>query len=72
MNQIEFQRELLSFDEKIYLAKLEESKATERVRELEYQKARFSLDIFMQNAKEQEAATQQPKPETQQPKPEGQ
>jgi hypothetical protein len=64
MNQMEFQRELLSFDEKITLAELEESKATERVKELRYQKARFSLDIYVQNAKE----TQQ----QEQPKPEGQ
>jgi hypothetical protein len=69
MNQMEFQRELMSFDEKIALAELEESKASERVKELRYQKARFSLDIFMQNAKEQEAAAQQ---QTQEPKPEGQ
>lgn len=73
MDQIQYQRELLSFSEKIALAKLEESKASERVRELEYQRARFSLDIYMQSAKEQEATAQQPKPEsaaqqTQQPK----
>ena len=55
MNQVEVQRELLSFEEKIALAKLEESKANERVRELEYQKARFSIDAFMISLKEQEA-----------------
>jgi len=66
MNQMEFNRELLSFDEKIMLAKLEEAKAAERVRELEYQKARFSLDIYLANMKEQEvAAPQAPKPEGQ-------
>ena len=56
MNQMELQRELLAFDEKIALAKLEKSKATGRVRELEYQKARFSIDFFMANFKEQEKA----------------
>lgn len=55
MNQMELQRELLAFDEKISLAKLEESKATVRVRELEYQKARFSLDFFMAGVKQEEA-----------------
>ncbi len=64
MDQIQYQRELLSFSEKIALAKLEESKASERVRELEYQKARFSLDIYVQNAKEAQQ-TQEPKPEGQ-------
>ena len=55
MNQMEYQRELLSFDEKINLAKLEEAKAAERVRELEYQKSRFQLDVFVAQAKEAEA-----------------
>ena len=63
MDQIQYQRELLSFSEKIALAELEVAKAVERGKELEYQKNRFALDIFMQNAKEQEAAAQQPKPE---------
>jgi hypothetical protein len=58
MDQIEFQRELLAFEEKIALAKLEESKASERVRELEYQKARFSFEVFMANVRAQQ---QQPK-----------
>lgn len=66
MDQLDFNRELLAFDEKIRLAQLEEAKATERVRELEYQKARFSLDIYTANMKEQQdAARQQPKPEGQ-------
>lgn len=56
MNQMEFQREIFAFDEKICLAKLEESKASERVQELEYQKARFSLDSFMISMKEQAQA----------------
>lgn len=45
MGQLQIERELLSFDEKIALAKLEESKASERVRELEYQKSRYRLEI---------------------------
>ena len=61
MNQMEYQRELLSFDEKINLAKLEEAKAGQRVRELEYQKSRFMLDIFIANAKQD---TPQPQPES--------
>ena len=54
MDQLGYQRELLSYDEKINLAKLEASKADGRVRELEYQKSRFILDVFMANAKEQD------------------
>lgn len=69
MNQMEFNRELLSFDEKIRLAKLEESKAAERVCELEYQKARFSLDVFVANMQQEAVAAQPPAPA---PKPEGQ
>jgi len=42
---IEIERELAAFDEKIALAQLEATKATERVDELKYQKARFQLDI---------------------------
>lgn len=64
MNQMEYQRELMSFDEKAALAELEEAKATERVKEIKYQKARFALDVFIANAKEQENAPQQPKPES--------
>lgn len=54
MDQMQLQRELLSFDEKIALAELEESKAAERVKELRYQKARFSLDVFVMSSKEQQ------------------
>ena len=54
----EFQRELFAFDEKIALSKLEESKAAERVKELEYQKARFMLDAYTASLKQQQ---QQPK-----------
>jgi hypothetical protein len=45
---INMQRELLSFDEKIALAELEEAKAAERVKELKYHKARFSMDYFLE------------------------
>jgi len=54
MNQTEYQRELLAFAEKISLSKLEEAKATERVRELEYQRDRFSLDFFVSVMRAQE------------------
>lgn len=54
MNQMEYQRELLAFAEKISLSKLEEAKATERVRELEYQRDRFSLDFFVSVMRAQE------------------
>lgn len=62
MNQMEYQRELSAFDEKITLAELEVSKAEERVRELKYQKARFNLD-FMVAVCKQMPAEEQPKPE---------
>ncbi len=45
MSDIEVSRELCAFDEKIKLAALEVAKATERQSELEYQKARFLLDV---------------------------
>ncbi len=54
MTQLYIQREVLSFDEKTALAELEKSKADERVKELRYQKARFLLDTFMMQAKEQQ------------------
>ena len=44
MDELTVNRELLSFDEKIYLAKLEVKKAEERVSVLEYDKARFTLE----------------------------
>ena len=44
-NNLEIDRELAAFDEKIALAELESQKAAERVGELKYQKARFLLDI---------------------------
>ena len=49
---MDYQREILAFDEKIALAKLEESKASERVRALEYDKARFNLEVFIATMKQ--------------------
>jgi len=64
MNQMEYQREILAFDEKIALAELEASKAEERVKELKYQKSRFNLDFITLNIKAQAQAQQaQQKPE---------
>ena len=60
MNNVDLQRELLSFDEKIALAKLEEAKASERVKELEYQKSRFSIDAFMASIRAQQQQQQMP------------
>ena len=63
MNQMEYQREMLAFDEKIALAELEVSKAAEREKELKYQKSRFNLDFInatiREQQKAQEAANQQ-------------
>jgi hypothetical protein len=61
----DYQRELLAFDEKIALAKLEESKASERVRALEYDKARFNLEFFLAAVKQQQeqAATKMAPPQ---------
>jgi hypothetical protein len=58
----DFQRELLAFEEKIALAKLEESKAASRVRELEYQKARFSMEAFLNSLKQHQQMAQQQGP----------
>ena len=54
----DYVRECFAFDEKIALAKLEEAKATERVKELEYQKGRYTLEYFLAAAKQ----NQQPAP----------
>ena len=51
---IDVQRELLSFDEKIALAELEESKAAERVKELKYQKCRFNMECYLAALKNQQ------------------
>lgn len=64
-NNLEIDRELAAFDEKIALAKLEATKAAERVDELEYQKARFKLDIktaTLRAIQEQQKAAAQQKP----------
>ena len=55
MNQVEYERELLSFEEKIALSELEEAKAAPRVKEIRYQKARFALEAFMARIREEEA-----------------
>lgn len=46
--------ELASFAEKIALAKLEEAKAAERVRELEYEEQRFRLQWLIESIKNQQ------------------
>jgi hypothetical protein len=51
----QYVRELLAFDEKIALAKLEIAKSQVRAAELEYSKARFKLD--WQLSHNSEAAT---------------
>jgi hypothetical protein len=58
-NQMEYQREVLAFDEKIALAELEEVKASERVKELKYQKHRFMLDFAVAALKAQQAAEEE-------------
>ena len=61
---MDFERENLAFAEKISLAKLEEAKASERVRELEYQRDRYRLDYFLlaaRQAQQQAQAQQQQK-----------
>jgi len=60
MNQTEYQRELISFDEKIALSELEESKAKERVKELAYHKARFNLEYIDSVLRAQAAQAQAP------------
>ena len=54
MNQLQFQRELCAYDEKIALAELEESKAHIRVQELKYEKRRFELSVCEQQLKQAE------------------
>ena len=54
MTQLEYQKELIAYDEKISLAELEASKATERVKELQYQKARFNLEWVTAVIKQQQ------------------
>jgi len=54
LTQLEYQKELIAYDEKISLAELEASKATERVKELQYQKARFNLEWVTAVIKQQQ------------------
>ena len=56
MDQLRFQLEIASFDEKVALAELEEAKAAERVKELKYDKSRFCVEWMSQIAKAQEAS----------------
>lgn len=51
----DYQREMLAFEEKISLAKLEEAKAHQRVQEIEFQKARFNMEYFVNIMKKQQA-----------------
>ena len=53
LDNFDVSREQASFAEKIALAKLEVSKAEERVKELEYQLARFNMEIMIQICKQQ-------------------
>ena len=55
MDQLKYQLEVASFEEKIALAELEESKAAERVKELRYQKTRFQMEWLSIIARAQEA-----------------
>jgi len=50
---MDYQREVLAFGEKIYLAKLEAKKAEERTSELEYEFARFQLEAYLAMQKQQ-------------------
>jgi len=63
MDQLRFQLEIASFDEKIALAELEESKAAERVKELKYEKTRFCMQWLELVAKAAQA--QQPQSQMQ-------
>jgi hypothetical protein len=56
--QVDYQREMLAYDEKVALAELEEAKAAERVKELKFQKARFCMDYFLEVQKEREKLMQ--------------
>jgi hypothetical protein len=58
MNQLQYQLEMVAFDEKIALADLEKAKAAERVKELIYEKARFQMQWLIQVAQAQEKANQ--------------
>ena len=63
MDEWQAQLEQLAFAEKIALSKLEESKAAERTKEIEYEFARFNLECGRMMAKLQQAAATARKPE---------
>ncbi len=68
---VDYNGEMLSFDEKIRLAKLEEGKAAVRVHELEFEKARFALNIYRMSKQQQEQGAPPPA-QPAQPQPQGQ
>ena len=56
MNDLSYALEIASFDEKCALAALETAKATEREREIFYEKCRFQVQWLMAAAKSQQEA----------------
>lgn len=56
---IDVSRELLAYNEKIALAKLEVAKAEERVKEIEFQKSRFELEVYIEMQKQQQGKNNQ-------------
>ena len=54
-DQLRYAMEMASFDEKIGLAELEESKAAERTKELKYEKCRFQVKWLEAAAKASQA-----------------
>ena len=50
--ELNYRREILSFEEKIALAELEVVKGQTRVATLKYEKSRFMLDVFVQSLQE--------------------
>jgi hypothetical protein len=65
-DQLRYQMELAAFDEKVALAELEVSKAEERVRELEFEKARFNmqwLELIAKAQQQQPVGPQGPMPQ---------
>jgi hypothetical protein len=59
LGNIRYALELAAFDEKIALAKLEVSKAQERVQELQFDKTRFTMSILTLQAQALERAKNQ-------------
>jgi hypothetical protein len=56
LGNIRYALEIAAFDEKIALAKLEVSKAQERVQELQFDKTRFTMSILTLQAQALERA----------------